>query len=271
MASSSKTSVVGPLVTFLIIWYYTYMREFNVFKDVKIPRRIDSPIQEAVFEVRFEENFPGEALYGMLFDVFEQFPEKNPHALPILQIPQQMRDIDPNLRYQPYYRAVDKNYTLSVGPRSIIFSILRPYRGWTEWTKFIHAKFELIHKKNIIQRVERMGLRTVDLFEKNIFEGINAGITVNGHEIKTNPSGFFTEFSQEDINIRLNVGNAANVNGGQTGQSLIDIDCVYQCNSDSLSFFSSYKSNLDKMHLANKKVFFGLLKDDLLMSLNPEF
>jgi uncharacterized protein (TIGR04255 family) len=242
-----------------------------MFEGVKIPKNIDSPIKEAIFEIRFSGNLPGEALYGILYDIFKDFPHKETHALPIMQIPQQMREIDPNLRYQPYYRATNKNFALAVGPRSVIFSALEPYSGWTDWTNFFYPKIDFIREKDIIQTVERIGLRTLDVFNGNIFDSINAGLTIDNKIINKSPTSFFTEFDQNNTHIVLNIGNAANVNGLPTKNSLIDIDCICQFNSDASSFFDSYKSILEKAHLTNKQVFFGLLKQDLLASLNPEW
>jgi uncharacterized protein (TIGR04255 family) len=109
-----------------------------MFENAKIPRNlVNSPISEAVFEIRYEGKYPGEALYGVLFDIFEQFldeagtPDQKVEVLPILQIPQQLRDMDPGLHYQPFYRVRDKNLAFSVGPHSIIFSVSKPYTGWT--------------------------------------------------------------------------------------------------------------------------------------------
>jgi uncharacterized protein (TIGR04255 family) len=242
-----------------------------MFKGVKIPKKINSPIKEAIFEIRYEGNFPGEALYGILFDVFSAFPDKSQHALPILQIPQQMREMDPNLRYQPFYRAMDKNFAFGIGPRSVLFSARQPYVGWTDWIAFIYPKIDNIQKKGIIQKVERMGLRTIDIFDRNIFENINASISINGVAVNTSPTSLFTEFKQGESLVKLNIGNAANIDGNPTKASLIDIDCIYEFNCREAVFYSSYKQVLEKMHLANKEVFFGLLKNDLLMNLNPEF
>lgn len=243
-----------------------------MFSNVtNIPKKIDSPIQEAVFEIRYECLYPGEALYGLLFEIFNDFPNQEEHALPILQIPAQMRFLDPNFKYQPYYRAAKDGFAFAIGPYSIVFSALKPYRGWKEWKQFINPIFEKIEKKNIIRSVERIGLRTLDVFESNIFDKINAKLIIEDNTIVACPTSFFTEFDHEDIHVLLNLGNAANINGLPTKNSLIDIDCIYWFNCEVTAFFSSYQNVLEKAHIANKKIFFGLLKQDLLSSLNPEY
>ncbi|MDR1149456.1 MAG: TIGR04255 family protein [Spirochaetaceae bacterium] len=90
-------------------------------------------MNEAIFEIRYDGNYPGEALYGILFEVFDQLPNKDRAELPIMQIPKQIRDADPNLYYQVLYRVTDNKYAFSVGTHSIVFSALKPYPGWDAW------------------------------------------------------------------------------------------------------------------------------------------
>jgi len=238
---------------------------------VNIPQKVNSPILEAVLEVRYDCQFPGEALYGLLFDIFNEFPNKEEHALPILQIPSQIRFNDPNFKYQPYYRASNNGFAFAIGPYSIIFSALQPYKGWTEWKRFFNPLLETIKSRGIIGSVERIGLRTFDVFDNNIFDKINAKLIISDKTIETNPTSFFTEFEQENIHVRLNLGNQAIINGQPTTNSLIDIDCIYFFNCEGNAFFSAYQEVLEKAHLVNKKIFFGLLKQNLLTSLNPEY
>lgn len=243
-----------------------------MFENVKIPKKlVNPPINEAIFEIRYDGNYPGEALYGVLFDIFEHVSRQRAEVLPILQIPQQVRDIDQNLHYQPFYRARNNNLVFSVGPYSIIFSVLKLYTGWTEWTRFFYPIVDQIREKNIIKNVERISLRTFDVFTENIFGHINANLTINGNTVISSPSSFYTEFDQDDTHIILNIGNAANVNGRQTKDSLIDIDCIHNFNCEADKFFPAYKEALENAHIVNKKVFFGLLKEELVGAYNPEY
>jgi uncharacterized protein (TIGR04255 family) len=243
-----------------------------MFNDVKIPGRIDSPVNEAVFEIRYNGNFPGEALYGILYKVFEQFPGQKAEELSIMQIPQQIREADPVLRYQCFYRAVKDQFAFSIGPHSIVFSAFRPYTSWTEWNQFFSSIIKEIQGKKILNTIERIGLRYFDVFEGNIFGQINTAFSVDGQPIVSSPTSFNTQFNLDEIQVVLNIGNAAIVNGIQTNNSLIDIDCIYSFdNCISADFFTSYKDALEKAHLVNKRVFFGLLKPDFLTTFHPEY
>ena len=58
----------------------------------KLPFSIDPcPILEAIFEIRFESSFPGDAIFGIVYNEFkDEFQEVE--QLPVLQLPAAMRD-----------------------------------------------------------------------------------------------------------------------------------------------------------------------------------
>jgi uncharacterized protein (TIGR04255 family) len=243
-----------------------------MFESVSIPKKLaNSPINEAIFEIRYDGDYPGEALYGLLFDIFKQFPNKDMAELPIMQLPKQIRDNDPNLRYQPFYSVSDNKFAFSIGPHSIVFSSLKPYGGWEAWNQFFAPIIATIQAIKIIKKVERIGLRYFNLFEVNIFDHINAELTLEKQIITTSPCSFHMELDNENIHIILNVGNATNIKDVQTHQSLIDIDCIRTLDCSSEQFFSSYKAVIEETHEMNERVFFGLLKENFLNTFNPEY
>jgi uncharacterized protein (TIGR04255 family) len=131
-----------------------------MFESVRIPKKLaNSPINHAIFEIRYDGNYPGEALYGLLFAIFDRFPNKDMAELPIMQIPKQIRDNDPNLRYQSFYAVSNNTFAFSIGPHSMVFSSLKPYGGWEAWNQFFAPIIADIQKANIIKKVERIGLR----------------------------------------------------------------------------------------------------------------
>jgi uncharacterized protein (TIGR04255 family) len=246
-------------------------RQMRMFEKVRVPKRIASPINEAILEIRYEGLYPGEALYGILFDVFQEKVGNQAVELPIMQIPKQMREADPSLRYQSYYRASNDQFALSVGPRSIVFSALRPYKGWDEWLSFMKPVISEMQKRKLLAKVERIGLRYFDIFEDNIFDKINAGINIDENAVFSSPSSFITEFDEGDTHVILNVSNAVNINNESEFKSLIDIDCICDFNDNAAVFYRDYMTKLDEAHLVNKQVFFGLLKPEFLETLQPEY
>ncbi|MDR2773710.1 MAG: TIGR04255 family protein [Tannerella sp.] len=243
-----------------------------MFESVKIPKKLaSSPINEVIFEIRYNGNYPEEALYGMLFDVFEPFPNKSTAEFPMMQIPKMIRDNDPNLRYQALYRVANDKFAFSIGPHSIVFSALKPYPGWVAWSQFFNPILETIKSKSIIKDVERTGLRYFNILEGNIFDHINASLFLNESPVTASPSSFYTVFEQNGIYTILNVGNNAIINGNQTHDSLIDVDCIHRFECAAETFFSTYQAVLEKTHQVNEQVFFGLLKAELLNTFGPEY
>ncbi|GHS84703.1 hypothetical protein FACS1894103_5570 [Campylobacterota bacterium] len=247
-----------------------------MFENVRVPQRIEnSPIQEAVFEIRYASKFPGDALYGLLYDVIGGTTPSRIIDTQIRQIPPNLLENNIGIKYQPYYNVTfDNSLTFSFGPYSMIFSSPRPYVGWDKWSNFFKAILSKIQEKGIVQQVERVGIRYLDIFDDNIFEHINARLVVESDSITNIPTSFHTQFDQSDIHIILNVGNVANINinGVPAQKSLIDIDCIYDFNNSSPNeFFESYLEVLERIHTSNKKVFFGLLKQEFLDTFNPEY
>jgi uncharacterized protein (TIGR04255 family) len=121
-----------------------------MFESVVIPKKLSSspPINEALFEIRYDGKYPEEALYGMLFDIFERFPHKSTAEFPMMQIPKMIRDNDPNLRYQSLYKVSDDQFAFSIGSHSMIFFSLKPYPGWVIWSQFFNSILKEIQSKD---------------------------------------------------------------------------------------------------------------------------
>lgn len=124
-----------------------------------IPVRIcPSPIKQAVLEVRFVSKHPFDAVFGMVYSaVNSMFHNKKPEVLPVMQIPETVRQQDPNLRYQPGHRFVHENYSLSVGASSLQFGVSYPYPGWDVWFAFFQEGLERIRKSGIFHQTQRIG------------------------------------------------------------------------------------------------------------------
>ena len=96
---------------------------------MKLPKLIDPcPIIEAIIEIRFESKLISDAIFGVIYNsVKETFPKTE--NLPILQIPENIRINDPNLKYNPYYSLLNNNFILQIGPKvvSLINKVIRQH------------------------------------------------------------------------------------------------------------------------------------------------
>jgi len=104
----------------------------------KVPAKISpSPILEAVIGLQFQPIPPPDAVFGL---VYNQLPDqyRNVEKLPILQIPDEIRQNDPSLAFQAHYRMRHDASILQVGPRMWSFAT-QNYLGWTAFSTEIFS------------------------------------------------------------------------------------------------------------------------------------
>lgn len=248
--------------------------DYTITEMTKIPLKIEpSPIRESVFEIRFKAKVPEEAVFGVVFAaVKDLFPNDLMEKLPNFPVPEPLRKIDPNLAYQNLYRFKKENLSFSLGPRTFTFSNTDKYVGWTKWSAFFKQLLECIKTTDLISEVERLGLRYINVFDKNILENTNIFIKLNNHSLVEETSNLRTELHDEDGFVKIiQVGNAVNVFNGKKSEvkSIIDIDCIY--NWQDKDFFENYFEKIIMAHNKQKELFFGLLNQDFIDTLNPKY
>src|SRR4051812_17635047 len=106
-----------------------------------LPDRIEpDAIVEALVEFRFEHTELSELVLGRLVDLpcWEGFEQAR---LPTADIPQPIRDADPNLRYQPLIELRNSNgsRTAKIGGHVLSYHVTGAYPGWTTFQREIEA------------------------------------------------------------------------------------------------------------------------------------
>jgi uncharacterized protein (TIGR04255 family) len=111
---------------------------------VKLPKTLDrEPLVDAVFEVRMAgapqlaDLLPG-ALFGQLT------PRPTLERLPAAEIPQPIRDQDPNLAFSPVIRLDWGEFTISFGDRNLVIASKLPYPKWPAFKAAILERVALI-------------------------------------------------------------------------------------------------------------------------------
>lgn len=236
-----------------------------------LPKKINpDPIVESIFEVRFSSPLPEDAIFGILYSQFKgEYPQFE--QLPILQLPAAVRAQDPGLRYNPYYKTQKENFILQVGPRSFSISNVAKYVGWGEFSKKIYSTYEQVEKSGVIGKIERIGLRYINILESiNIYEKSNFVVSLKDEPVirKTN---IITEIPFEKGICMLKTTSDAEAQlGGKAGKnivgSVIDIDAVVN-----QSKFKDINEAVEYAHNIEKELFFKILSDDFVKTLKPEY
>jgi len=240
----------------------------------KIPKKIlKCPISESVFEIRYSSTYPVDAIFGILYSAVKDiFPNSEPKPLPILQLPEAVRLNDPNFKYQAYHRLENDNLILNIGPKMISFINTYPYLGWLKWSDFFNNLLKKIQSTNCITNIERIGLRYINIFKNtNIFNKLNLEIMINNNKLLNEATNLRTEIKNSEWTNVLQINNSIDIlmDNEKINASIIDIDCLLDLNINSTVFFDSYQELISNAHKQEKELFFSLLTNEFLNSLNP--
>jgi len=194
------------------------------------PKKLNRcPLVEAIFEIRFNTMIPEDAVFGIVYQSLGKIINKKPPvALPIVNLPSEVRRQDPNLKFQPHYQIKLNNWTISVGPKTLLFSNRSPYVGWDEYKRFIIEALRLITLSGIIDQVVRTGLRYINVFDGYLFKNTKLKLEVIDGELTTEETAIHTCLKSYDgyhINLQLNNNVYISINNQPPKlASLIDID-----------------------------------------------
>ena len=239
----------------------------------QLPDKIENcPIREAIFELRFNPKVPGAAVFGVLYDRLKSsYPSFE--QLPILQLPEAVRDMDPNLMFQPHYRLRGENVLVQIGPRLVSVNVLEPYIGWSDFKSKILDVLNSVSGLDLVDTISRFGLRYTNVFSEPILEKIKIEIVINDERIVNRETSMRTVFDEgEGFKTILQIAGEVNVTPTDKAQftgSLVDVDV--SMSDENIEVFQNMDTLLEKAHKIEKSRFFGLLKKEFLETLEPSY
>lgn len=239
-------------------------------KSMKLPKSINPcPIREAVAGIRFESDVPADAIFGIIYQILQkEFGEVN--RLPILDLPAEIRNADKDLVYQPYYRLENKNSAVLIGPKMFAVGLRGAYPGWQVHSEQIKNIFNKVQETGVFSKVNRMGLRYINFFQIDIFSNLELKIMAEDKSMDGEETLFRTVLSNEHCKSRLQIQKGVALAGKPTETgSIIDIDLFKTDMSG--EFVKEFENFLEKAHIAEKELFFGLLKPEFLKTFNPVY
>ena len=130
----------------------------------------------------------------------------------------------------------------------------------------------VIHETGVIGRVVRLGFRVINFIDGNVFDGekIKLNIRIGEKEIPYKETTIKTVFSEGEYHSTVSIINQARLNNSTPIRigSVIDVDTFsVTCER----FFDNASEFLEDIHKSEKKVFFSLLTNQFLESLQPEY
>ncbi len=239
-----------------------------------LPRKIEPcPIAEAAFEIRFTTSTPWAELPGKVAGLLhERYTERQ--ELQLFHWPPEIKQQIAGSVHIPQYRFASDQFVINLAPQMIgLCARSMRYPGWPAIEAELRTFLDQIVNDGFMDEGARLGIRYTDFFELNIFDHIDLDVSIQGQgkPIRDNDRQLITVFNEGPMTIRLALINGAileNEHGPRRG-SILDIDVAF----GPLDF--DLKTNvLDRFteaHLVIKKLFFGLIKKELLATLNPQY
>lgn len=235
------------------------------------------PLIDVVCEVRFASDGPASVLLpGLLLSKLTGIGGFE--ALPAAQLPQMLREQDPNLRLAPFMKMTWGEFVIIVGDRSLAVGCKMPYPGWTAFKAAIFEVFPVLTTATFVKAVERHSIKYVDLFPKG--DGGDRGLDqfaialqLGAHTIAREATQIRTEIHEKPFIHAVTVLTAATVHrpdGSKSDGSIVDVDTHrVQEFADVAQFVNQLPELLEEIHDANKQFFFACLSNAGLEELEP--
>ena len=189
--------------------------------------------------------------------------------MPILQLPQVVRAQDPNLIYAPHYRLPNANTILQIGPKIFSLANVGEYVGWSSFSKLIEETYEKVKDTGVISSLNRVALRYINIFEDiNVLDRASLKISIGEKTLNNEKINFSTEIPTEKSVSNLRIINLAEaiISGKKINGSIIDIDSAVNPHD-----FDSFSSAIVYSHEEEKKLFYKVLGEEYIKTLNPEY
>ncbi len=189
--------------------------------------------------------------------------------MPILQLPAAIRNQDPNLKFSPHYKIKKDNFIIQIGPNVFSLTNIKEYCGWKGFSKKIFDTYNKVSELDLIKKQFRTALRYINILpDINVFEKSNLGIKLNDISLGANQINFTAEipYKHGASNLKLiNFAEAIFENQAIKG-SIVDIDTHVQQEK-----FDNFKDAVECAHTTEKELFFNLLEQEFLNTLNPVY
>ena len=241
-----------------------------------LPERITpDAILEALVEFRIEHTEMPELVVGRLLDI-ELWREYAQARLPTADIPQPIREMDPNLRYAPTFelRKVDGTRVAKIGGHVVSYHIAGAYPGWAQFRAELEVALGEIMSKLKSPQFSRIGFRYLNILrpEKHHIKGLSDTniILKRGDEVLTESVNVnYTRGFGETHIVTVKIATPDLVGGTvPPGFSLLcDID-VGTKPGRIMSGRNETMTWIEKAHDLEKAEFFAILPAEVTQKLN---
>ncbi|MFN4199605.1 MAG: TIGR04255 family protein [Flavobacterium sp.] len=242
---------------------------------MKIPKSIHPDrIKDAIVEISFESDFPNEINLGIFFNVLNQHYKYTNKPLGTQQL--SANNFNFNKEITLSLGGVSLFYNdkikFQISNNSIAFNCLAGYILWENYSKEIYAVLELMINTSVIKSFKRVGVRYISEYSNiDLRDVVKFSFSFGFPEVKSDAFSFNSEFDFKDYRVLLNLNN--NVKVHQEDEiiptSVIDIDIIKQ--DFIITNIKELWHVVENAHQNEKEIFFRLLKEEYLETLEPKY
>lgn len=234
----------------------------------KLPKKISPcPIIESTIELKFSPIVPQSAILGIVYTFFrEKYPKID--NLPASQVSEDIKLRDPSFKYKAYNRLSNSKFSINVGYNVISLNCGSDYLGWTDFFEEIKYFLQKVDESKIVGVAENIILRYLNFFDVDIFKHINFEMRLMESIVNSNSTTFRVEIPKNEYIQVLQIANNVEYskNNKTSIGSLVDVAIAY---TPVQNIFTNIDTAITKIHDFEKELFFGLLKENFVKTLNP--
>jgi len=249
---------------------------------MNIPKKISPDrIKDAIVEVKYSTNIPFEVVIGMFYKSLDETYYYTNRPLG----KQQLTGVLPvnfleKIEIQIGNRALFYNDKIKIElqPNSIIFNCLNDYISWDIYKPEIEKVLSQLSNAGVIETYTRVGVRYISEYPNiDLKDCVKFSFSFGMPDIVSDTYTFHSEFKNGGLRIILNLNNKLPIVNSKnpstqlpiTQISNIDIDVIME----NLALVNNKEllESIETTHLKEKEVFFNLLNENFLASLNPVY
>lgn len=248
---------------------------------MKIPKKISPDrIKDSIVEIKYNSSFPFEVVIGILYNQFdESYKYSNRPPVEKNQFPSEFLQPEVNNQFQfvlgNQYLFYNDKVIVELRPNSLIFNCLNGYIGWQDYFLEIKNVIQNIIKTSVIDSFNRVGTRYISHYPDVDFKKcVKFEFSFGLPQVSSNTFAFTSEFIFENLKVILGLryNNLAIPNDTFNGikpVSIIDLDVIDDAINLKVTELELLFNKIDFLHTSEKTIFFSLLKEDFVKSLNP--
>ncbi len=254
----------------------------STIETMQLPRKITPDnIHEAVVELKYNSDISFEILIGIFFSLLdEKYTYTNrplQQSVPSIALSNNLQT-EVNFKFGVQNIFYTENIQIVCSPNTIVFSSVHQYVGWIIFHEEIKSFINQIWKSDKLKNFFRIGVRYITHYAHQELKNlIKFQFSFGLPQIKSTKFLFKSEFDWDEFHIILNL--SSRYFSKQTIQSggaeikteplsIVDIDTICQIEISNLN--ELYKM-IESTHLKEKEVFFNLIDENYLKTLNPEY